>query len=80
MHRFQRVFQAGTQRRSVPHFQFAVQLAQSGKLGKLKSLHAHPGGMGTGMPMWGSIFTDEQIWTLVGYLYTFQFNYTLEVK
>ena len=53
MRRTGRVFQAGTQRRSVPHFQFAVQLAQSGKLGKLTSLHAHPGGMGTGMSGWG---------------------------
>jgi predicted dehydrogenase len=35
-----RVFQAGTQRRSVPNFQQAVQLAHSGKLGKLKELHA----------------------------------------
>jgi len=33
------------------------------------------GGMGTGMPMWGSIFTDEQIWDLVAYLYSFQFDY-----
>lgn len=32
------------------------------------------GGMGTGMPMWGSIFTDEQMWNLVAYLYTFQFK------
>jgi mono/diheme cytochrome c family protein len=32
------------------------------------------GGMGTGMPLWGSIFTDEQIWNLVAYLYTFQFE------
>ncbi|TVS15299.1 MAG: gfo/Idh/MocA family oxidoreductase [Planctomycetaceae bacterium] len=40
MHRQQRVFQAGTQRRSVPNFQHAVQLAQTGKLGKLHTLHA----------------------------------------
>lgn len=33
------------------------------------------GGMGTGMPMWGSIFTEEQIWDLVAYLYSFQFDY-----
>lgn len=33
------------------------------------------GGMGTGMPMWGSIFTEEQIWDLIAYLYSFQFNY-----
>jgi predicted dehydrogenase len=35
-----RVFQAGTQRRSVPNFVQAVELAQSGKLGALKTLHA----------------------------------------
>jgi len=33
------------------------------------------GGMGTGMPMWGSIFTEEQIWDLVSYIYSFQFEY-----
>ncbi len=33
------------------------------------------GGMGTGMPMWGSIFTEEQIWDLIGYIYSFQFEY-----
>jgi len=32
------------------------------------------GGMGTGMPMWGVIFKDEQTWALVSYLYTFQFE------
>lgn len=36
----QRVFQAGTQRRSVANFQAAVQLAQSGKLGKIHTLFA----------------------------------------
>ncbi len=35
-----RVFQAGTQRRSVLNFQKAVELAHSGKLGKLQRLHA----------------------------------------
>src|ERR1051325_9548063 len=33
------------------------------------------GGMGTGMPMWGSIFTEKQIWDLVAYIYSFQFEY-----
>jgi mono/diheme cytochrome c family protein/plastocyanin len=33
------------------------------------------GGMGTGMPMWGSIFTEQQIWNLIAYLYSFQFEY-----
>jgi predicted dehydrogenase len=35
-----RVFQAGTQRRSVTNFIEAVQMAHSGKLGELKTLHA----------------------------------------
>jgi len=33
------------------------------------------GGMGTGMPMWGSIFTEKQIQDLIAYLYSFQFEY-----
>ena len=45
MRRTARVFQAGTQRRSLPHFAFACELARSGKLGKLKAVHAHPAGM-----------------------------------
>ncbi|MFZ5830256.1 MAG: Gfo/Idh/MocA family protein [Planctomycetota bacterium] len=35
-----RIFQAGTQRRSVPNFQQAVKLAHDGKLGKIKKLYA----------------------------------------
>ncbi len=35
-----RVFQAGTQRRSVPNFQHAVELAHTGKLGRLHTLYA----------------------------------------
>ena len=38
--RTKRVFQAGTQRRSVTNFQQAVHLAHSGALGKLHTLHA----------------------------------------
>jgi len=33
------------------------------------------GGMGTGMPSWGPIFTDDQIWDLIAYIYSFQFQY-----
>lgn len=40
MKKHNRVFQAGTQRRSVPNFLKAVALARSGKLGQLKTLHA----------------------------------------
>jgi predicted dehydrogenase len=35
-----RIFQAGTQRRSVPNFQTAVELTHNGKLGKLHTLYA----------------------------------------
>jgi mono/diheme cytochrome c family protein len=31
------------------------------------------GGMGTGMPYWGPIFTDDELWALVDFLWTFQF-------
>jgi predicted dehydrogenase len=40
IHRYVRVFQAGTQRRSVNNFQYAAYLAHSGKLGQLRTLHA----------------------------------------
>jgi len=33
------------------------------------------GGMGTGMPSWGPIFTEEQTWNLVAYAYSFHFQY-----
>src|SRR5207249_8402103 len=47
-----RVFQAGTQRRSLPNFAFAVDLARRGKLGKLQTLHAHPDGLKTATSGW----------------------------
>ncbi len=40
MHDEKRVFQAGTQRRSVPNFQKAVELVHTGRLGKLKTMYA----------------------------------------
>lgn len=40
-----RVFQAGTQRRNLPHFAFACELARTGKLGKLTKVYAQPRGM-----------------------------------
>ena len=33
------------------------------------------GGMGTGMPYWGPIFTDEQTWAVIDYLWSFPFEY-----
>ena len=40
MKRYARIFQCGTQRRNIGNFVFAVNLARSGKLGKLRELHA----------------------------------------
>ena len=53
-----RVFQGGMQRRNLPGFAFAVHLAQSGRLGKLRTVHAHPGGMGTKMSGWLAAETE----------------------
>lgn len=47
-----RVFQAGTQRRNLPHFAFACMLARTGKLGKLTKVYAHPAGMQAMMSGW----------------------------
>jgi hypothetical protein len=47
-----RVYQAGTQRRSLPNFAFAVELAQQGKLGKLHTVHAQPRGLETESSGW----------------------------
>jgi predicted dehydrogenase len=52
MRRTGRVFQAGTQRRNLPHFAFACELARTGKLGKLKRVYAHPAGMTALMSGW----------------------------
>jgi hypothetical protein len=51
-HRTGRVFQAGTQRRSLPNFTYAVELARSGKLGKLHTLYAHPMTLNTSTSGW----------------------------
>lgn len=52
MRRTGRVFQAGTQRRSLPNFAFAAHLALSGKLGKLHTVHAQPAGLQTKTSGW----------------------------
>ena len=49
-----RVFQGGMQRRNVAHFVYAMSIIHSGKLGKLHTLYAHPGGMNVGMSGWAT--------------------------
>lgn len=41
MRRYNRIYTAGTQRRSILNFQFAAELCHSGKLGKLTTVHAN---------------------------------------
>ena len=41
VHRYKRVYQAGTQRRYIENFVHAIELAQTGKLGKLQTVHAN---------------------------------------
>ncbi|MCC6457958.1 MAG: c-type cytochrome [Caldilineaceae bacterium] len=38
------------------------------------------GGMGTGMPNWGTILTEDELWALVDYLQTFAYVPTVEEK
>jgi predicted dehydrogenase len=52
MARTGRIFQAGTQRRNLPHFAFACELARTGKLGKLTRVYAHPAGMKSMVSGW----------------------------
>ena len=33
------------------------------------------GGMGTGMPSWGAILTEDETWKLIDYVWTFLFDY-----
>jgi len=47
-----RVFQAGTQRRSLPNFVYAVELARRGKLGRLQAMYAHPMTLNTQSSGW----------------------------
>jgi len=54
------VFQAGTQRRNLPHFAFACWLARTGKLGKLKRVYAHPMGMKAMSSTWLPAEKDPQ--------------------
>jgi predicted dehydrogenase len=45
--RYGRIYQGGCQRRNVGNFMMAIELAKSGRLGKLQTLHAGMAGMGT---------------------------------
>jgi predicted dehydrogenase len=65
--RYGRIYQAGTQRRSVANFQFATDLCHSGKLGKLTAVHAntlHPATSHDWLPGQTEPPRDEVDWDL----------------
>jgi len=65
--RYDRIYQAGTQRRSVANFQFAADLCHSGKLGKLTAVHAntrHPAVTHDWLPAEPEPPKDECDWDL----------------
>ncbi len=64
-----RMFQAGTQRRSIPNFVYACQLARSGRLGKLHTVYAHPAGMAAEMSGWLQPQTEPDLKTVDWDLY-----------
>ncbi|HUG90397.1 MAG TPA: Gfo/Idh/MocA family oxidoreductase [Planctomycetaceae bacterium] len=65
--RYGRIYQAGTQRRSVENFQFAADLCHTGKLGRLTAVHAntlHPGTTHDWLPGEPEPARDEIDWDL----------------
>jgi predicted dehydrogenase len=67
MHRYGRIYQAGTQRRSIANFIFVADLCHSGKLGKLTTVHAntlHPGTGHDWLPGQPEPPKDEVDWDL----------------
>jgi cytochrome c oxidase subunit 2 len=55
---------------------FTDPVSMAGATSEILYAKMRRGGMGTGMPYWGPIFTEEQTWNVVDYLWTFFFNWT----
>jgi mono/diheme cytochrome c family protein/plastocyanin len=54
--------------------QFSRARSMLGGASELYYAKVRRGGMGTGMPSWGGIFTPEETWALVDHLWTFVFR------
>lgn len=59
---------------------FADATTMAGGTGWIYYAKTARGGMGTGMPYFGTLFTEEQTWSVVDYLWTFLFEYSLGVQ
>ncbi len=53
---------------------FANPQNMAGGTGQIYHAKMRRGGMGTGMPYWGPIFTDDEAWSVVEYLWTSLFD------
>ena len=53
---------------------FAEPHTMLGSSGEIYYAKLRRGGMGTGMPSFGPLFTTEETWLLVDYLWTFVFD------
>ncbi|MFQ5596362.1 MAG: c-type cytochrome, partial [Anaerolineae bacterium] len=54
---------------------FADATTMAGGTGWIYYAKVARGGMGTGMPYFGPLFTEEETWSVVDYLWTFLFDY-----
>ncbi len=59
-----------------PPTDFTNAQAMAGGTGLLYYGKMVRGGMGTGMPYWGDIFTEQELWALVDYLWSFFFDFS----
>ena len=57
-----------------PPTDFTNARTMAGGSGEIYYAKTRRGGMGTGMPYWGTIFTEEETWSIVDYLWTFLFQ------
>jgi cytochrome c oxidase subunit 2 len=53
---------------------FTAARTMAGGNGAIYYAKTRRGGMGTGMPYWGTIFSEEETWSIVDYLWTFLFE------
>ncbi|MFQ6014398.1 MAG: c-type cytochrome [Anaerolineae bacterium] len=65
----------GSQYTSEPPAKFSQAETMAGGTGQIYHAKIRRGGMGTGMPYWGTIFSQEETWSLVDHLWTFLFSY-----
>ncbi len=64
----------GSRHLEEPPTDFTDARIMAGGCSEIYYAKARRGGMGTGMPYWGTIFSEEETWSIVDYLWTFLFK------